>query len=383
MIACRYGSRLLLFCCLLVGMATCLSAADQQVYLSSGGAITVYRIAADTGELTVLQEVKLLGAGPLGLSPDKRLLYATASQPAETGNGTVGAIATFRVLPTGKLERVHQAAVEQRPGYLMSDAAGRFLAGSHYGPGKASIWKLDDQGVYRGETVQQFDLERCAHSAVFAPDNRWLLVPATSPNKVFVQKFDPTNGHVVANDPPFAAGPQQDSMAQQPRHLIFHPTRPLVYTTNERLPPGVGVWQWDAKAGQLELLQTLLTQPQGFTGEITTADLHLTPDARFLYLSNRDSGKLQDRQAIDTIVAFAVDQKTGRLTEVGHYPCEHIPRSFALDDTGRYAYVAGQGDNQLGAYALDSKTGAMTRIAQYPTGKSPSWVLCLTAPGEK
>ena len=220
-------------------------------------------------------------------------------------------------------------------------------------------------------------LEKCAHSAVFSPDNRWLLVPATSPNKVFLNRFDPESGKLTPNDPPFAKGPQGKNEARMPRHLVFHPTRPIVYTTNERGQPGVGVWTWNAERGVLTPLQNIVTQPGGFTGRITTADLHLTPDARYLYISNRDITDRQARTGKDSIVGFSVNAQTGRLNLIDHFPCEHMPRSFALDVTGRYVYVAGQGDDRLGAYRIDAQTGRLTKVTQYETAERPTWVHCM------
>ena len=45
--------------------------------------------------------------------------------------------------------------------------------------------------------VQELTVEKCAHSTVFSPDNRWLLVPATCPNKVFLNRFDPESGKLI------------------------------------------------------------------------------------------------------------------------------------------------------------------------------------------
>ncbi len=243
-----------------------------------------------------------------------------------------------------------------------------------------TLWKLD-QGVYRGETVQEVAVEKRAHSSVFAPSNAFLLVPATGPNKVFQLAFDSAKGTLTPNDPPFATGPEGDTEARQPRHLIFHPTLPIAYTTNEREEPGVGVWKWDAKSGRLETIQNIVTHLQGFEGTITTADLHLTPDARYLYISNRDiTNKGRSTTGEDSIVGFSVDTATGLLTLIGHTPCEHVPRSFALDEAGRFAYVAGQGDDRLGAYRIVAATGALEPVAQYPVGSRPSWVHVMSPP---
>ena len=142
--------------------------------------------------------------------------------------------------------------------------------------------------------------------------------------------------------------------------------------------PGVGVWEGDAALGSLTLLQNILTFPGNWDGVITTADLHLTPDAKFLYVPNRD---LTDRKAASgdsSIVRFSVDEKTGQLNMLGHTPCEHVPRSFAVDRAGEFVYVAGQSAGLLGVYSINGDTGDLTRVQQIETGKSPNWVMCVT-----
>ena len=153
----------------------------------------------------------------------------------------------------------------------------------------------------------------------------------------------------------------------------------MVYTSNEREQPGVGAWQWDTEKGQLTPIQNIVTQPKGFTGRITTADLHLTPDAKFLYLSNRDITARNAPTGKDSIVAFRVDPQNGRLKMIGHFPCERVPRSFTIDKLGKFLYVAGQSDARLGAYRIEAN-GALKKIAQYKVGKGPIWVETLSLP---
>lgn len=347
--------------------------AEQRLYLAAGGHLSVYEANKETGKLSLLQKLKLDGAGPFTFAPNRKLMYAVATVPGEK----TPTIATLKIATDGKLDLVHNAKVNLRPGYLMTDNNGEFLAGNHYGPGKASVWKIDP--IYRGVTIEELSLEKRAHSAVFSPDNHWLLVPATGPNKVFVNKFTAQVGTTEPHDPPFAKGPAGEKEARQPRHLVFHPNLSLVYTTNEREEPGVGVWQWDTEKGLLNPIQNIVTRPKGFDGRISTADLHITPDGRFLYLSNRDNTERSAPTGKDSIVGFRVDAQSGQLTMIGHTPCERIPRSFTIDKLGRFLYVAGQGDGRLGAYRIE-ESGSLTKIKQYEVDSRPIWVETLSLP---
>ncbi len=345
---------------------------EQRLYLAAGDQLTVFGVDSKNGDLSLVQELPLAGAGPFTFAPNRKLMYAVAG--AQKG---ASQIATLQVRDGGKLKIINTAPIKDRAGYLMTDNNGEFMAGNHYGPGKATVWKIDP--VYRGETVASLILEPKAHSAVFSPDNRWLLVPATGPNKVFINQFVAQVGTTKPGKLAFAKGPEGSGDARQPRHLIFHPNMSVVYTTNERERPGVGVWRWDTEAGVLKPVQNIVTQPTGFAGAITTADLHLTPDGRFLYVSNRDITERRAPQGRDSIVAFSVDAATGRLKLVGNTPCERIPRTFTIDKLGKYVYVAGQGDARLGAYRIE-KSGLLKKLKQYQVGKGPIWVETLSLP---
>ena len=373
----KFSRLLTLFTILL---CTELHAADQNLYLSAGGKLSVFSINDDSGKLESLQEIDLPGAGPMTASPGNHFLYITASQPPVTkGKKPGAAIVTFKVESDGKLKKLATGPVNLRPGYLMTDAKGNYLAGNHYGPGKVTVWKLEDN-IYRGHTNQEVELEQKAHSSVFAPNNRFLLVAATGPNKVFQLRFDPSTGKTKPNEPAFAEGPQGENEARQPRHLIFHSNKNIVYTTNERELPGVGVWAWDPAKGSLKSIQNVPTLQDDFKGDITTADLHMTPDQKFLYVSNRDVTDRKSTTGKDSIVAFSVNPDNGRLTKIGHFPCEHVPRSFVIGKNGRFLFVAGQGDNRLGTYRINPTTGSLDKIEQRETGSNPSWVHCMKPP---
>ncbi|MEX2581462.1 MAG: beta-propeller fold lactonase family protein [Verrucomicrobiales bacterium] len=348
--------------------AAAVRAEKRLVYLSSGEGIAVFEADPATGKLTDIQKVE--APGLLALTEDRGRAYVMGKKQ----------LWSFLVEGDGTLREAGVAEIEQGGGYVDLDATERFLAASHYGAGTAAIWPIDESGVAQGTPADEAALEQRAHSSVFSPDNRFLLVPATGPNKVFQLRFDEKTGTLEPNDPPSAPGPTGEGTAQQPRHLVFHPNGRMAYTTLERELPGVGVWNWDAESGRLDAVQNVVTLPEGFEGSITTADLHLTPDAKFLYVSNRD---LTDRKATSgesSIVGFRVDPDTGRLDLIGHTPCEHIPRSFAIDEAGEYVYVAGQMAEKLGVYRIDPSSGELERVQQLDTGPKPNWVVCGTLP---
>lgn len=343
-------------------------AEERFVYLSAGGGVTVFQVDLDSGKLSEIQQNS--GAGLTAITRDQKRLYRVGG----------GEVESYEILDSGKLESLGKEPTEAKAGYLGLDATDRFFAGSNYGGGSVAVWVIGEDGVAKGTPVAEMMLEKAAHSSVFAPGNDFLLVPATTPNKVFQMRFDAGTGGIEKNDPFFVSGPTGENTAQQPRHIVFHQNGKFAYTTLERESPGVGVWKWNADAGSLELVQNIITLPDGFPGTITTADLHLTPDARFLYVSNRD---LTDRKAVtgnSSIVGFEVDSDSGKLTLIGHTHVPQIPRGFTIDRAGEYLYAAGQVAAKLEVFRIHPETGALTSVQLLDVGKGPNWVRCVTKP---
>jgi 6-phosphogluconolactonase len=89
----------------------------------------------------------------------------------------------------------------------------------------------------------------------------------------------------------------------------------------------------------------------------STAELYAHPSGRFLYGSNRGH---------DTIVGYSIDQKTGKLTLIGHTATQgKIPRSFGVDPTGNWLLAGNQNSDTVVVFSIDTKTGRLT-----PTGQT-------------
>jgi 6-phosphogluconolactonase len=151
------------------------------------------------------------------------------------------------------------------------------------------------------------------------------------------------------------------------------------FTANER-GGGISSWMHDPQTGKLTLQETLSTLHADWEGKssIAGADIHLTPNGRFVYVSNRDNRRdLEEGQPRgDSLAGFAIDPKTGKLKSIGQFLTGRFPRSFCIDSTGRFVFVACELDHKLEVYRVNQETGTLARIATYETGKTPIWVLC-------
>jgi 6-phosphogluconolactonase len=115
----------------------------------------------------------------------------------------------------------------------------------------------------------------------------------------------------------------------------------------------------DAKRGALTAFQTISTLPadQPTLPSYSTAEVQVHPSGKFLYGSNRGH---------DSIVVFAIDGKTGRLTYVENTPTQgSTPRGFGIDPTGGYLLAANQRSDSVVVFRIDQRTGRLT-----PTGNT-------------
>ena len=346
-----------------VGLLVAVTQAEENahLYVTVNGGISSYEIDAKTGTLKVAGRIDLDGAGAFVFSKDGTRLYAMA------GSSDAPTIATLKVLGGGELELEGVADSSEKGGYFSLSSCGEFLAANQYGKGLAMIWRLEN-GVYNGKEPQILTLEPRAHGANFSPSNRWFLVPATLPNKVFVHGFDKEKGLASSHQPAFGEGPSSEGGVRHPRHLVFHPhLESVVYTTCESQEPGVCRWSWDEEKGTLQVVEEKRTSSDEVEIKSSTSTLHVTPDGKWLFVAVRNKEK-------SLIVGFAIDPKSGALTEASRTDCEIVPRSFCLDSEGKFLFVAGQVDGMLGSYRVDAQTGTLTKVQQIEAGKGARWV---------
>ena len=154
-------------------------------------------------------------------------------------------------------------------------------------------------------------------------------------------KLEPATSPEAATEP--GAGP---------RHCDFHPTGPWAYVINE-LNSTIQCYQHDPKTGELKGFQTISTLPATLEGKNHCADIHIDPSGRFLYGSNRGH---------NSIAIFSIDQKTGKLTAIGHQSTGgDWPRNFAIDPTGQFLLVANRNTNDIHTFKIE-KDGMLTPV---------------------
>ena len=332
------------------------------VYVSHAGSgeIRVLHLDPQTATLTLLQQVEIGGeVMPMALGPDRRRLYAARrSEPR--------AVLSFAIDPaTGRLQALGSAALPHSMAYIATDRSGHHLLSASYDGDLLAVGPIDAEGV-AGAASQLLPTGRHAHAIQADPSNRFVLASTLGAGVLQQLRFDAAGGRLAPNMPPTF----QPRAGASPRHFVFGPDGRFVYLLNE-LDAAIDVLAFDPMLGTLAQLQTIDSLPPGFVGAPWAADLHLTPDGRFLYSSERRS---------DSLAAFRVDAADGRLTLAGHFPTEAQPRGFAITPDGRFLVAAGQRSNALRLHAIDPDSGALHERGRCAVGDGPNWIEIVRLP---
>lgn len=355
---------------MLVYVGTYTSGRSEGVYL--------YRLGLADGSLThVATTGGVTNPSYLALDRPRRRLFAV-EETEEFGGAKSGAVAAFDLGGAGGGPRFvnRQPSAGGAPCYVTADARGRFVLVANYSGGSVAVLPVLKDGALGGAT----DVKRHAgsgpdrarqegphaHCVVLDPSGSHAYACDLGTDKVMIYDFDARRGALAPNAQPFVSL----KPGAGPRHLTFDRAGRFAYVLNE-LDSTVTAFSRDRATGALRQLETRTLLPAGFGGANTGADIHLTPDGRFLYCSNRGH---------DSLAHFRVDARTGLLAPSGHTPTGgSTPRNFALDPTGRYLLVANQKSDSVVTFRVDAATGALQ-----PTGRAaevPSPVcLKLTAP---
>jgi 6-phosphogluconolactonase len=317
----------------------------------------------ETGAVNTVQKVPVPGVVmPLAISPNRRFLYACLrSEPF--------AVATLAIDQTGGgLELLATVPLPDNMAYISTDKTGRFLFGASYSGNTISVSPVGADGLVGREAVQTHATESHPHSIITDPSNEYVFVPCLGGDVVLQYRFDSATGRLSPNAPA-AAGAK---MKAGPRHLIFHPDGRFAYCTNE-LDATVGAYRFDAAAGTLAPLGAATLLPDGHQGAppFAAADIHIRPDGRYLYATERAS---------NTLSAFRIDAATGAISRTANVPTENKPRGFRIDPKGRYLLAVGQVSGQMTCYAIDAETGSLTDRHRFAMGRNPNWVEIVDLP---
>ena len=321
--------------------------------------IYVYEFNGDDKTAKLVDSIKTSNPSFLAVSPDQKYVYAVNEDDAKTGGGRVTAFSFNK--ENGDITEINQQpTLGDHPCYVTVDKTGKWVIAGNYTGGSVSVLQVNADGslANRANVVQHqghgTDTSRQrsphVHATVLSPDNKFLYVPDLGIDKVMIYSFNEVTG-VIAPTKDTAAWVQDGS---GPRHFTFHPSGKYAYLIQE-LSATVTAFKYTD--GKLEAQQIISSLPKEYSGPKTSADIHVSPDGKFLYASNRDSS--------NTIAIFKIDEPNGKLTSVGYQPTlGSAPRNFNFDPSGNYLLVANQKNDEIVVFKVDHETGLLADTGQ-------------------
>lgn len=298
----------------------------------------------------------------VAIHPNQQFLYSVAEMDTGNGNKT-GAVAAFSIDPnSGKLKLLNKVSAHGgHPCYVSMDHSGKSLLAASYNTGSIAVCPIMNDGrlgeatesiQYSGSSINPQRQEGPhAHSINVSPDNRFALAADLGQDKIFVYHLDAENGKLIPNEPPFISL----KPGAGPRHFAFHPSGKFLYSMNE-LYSTVTVFAFDSLTGATNEIETVTTLPNDFTEFNKTAEILVHPTGRFLYGSNRGH---------DSIVVYAIEQSTGRLTLVDWTSTQgKTPRNFGIDPKGEFLIAANKDTDSIVLFKIAQESGKLIETGQ-------------------
>ena len=326
--------------------------------------IQVFAFDTETAEVNyICGATGILSPGFICLSRDGRLVYSVGEVP-DVDKTTVNCL---RFDPRKKTLTLvsSQPALGGAPSYIATSPNERMVVTANYYTGDITTCTVNRKGIlgkpvlygFEGHSVNPVrQTHPYMHGVFFTPDGSELWCTDLGTDLIRVFPVDKKGFPKIDKEH------QRDYFIKSnlgPRHLVFSDDRPLAYLLGE-MSGEVCTLDYSTP-GQIRLVQAL-AEANEYKGE-SAADIHMSPDGRFVYSSYRETG---DGLAIMKVEA------DGTLTKVGYQRTGRYPRNFAISPDGRFLLLASRDDGVVEIYSRDLETGLLTDTGKRIPFHNPS-----------
>ncbi|WP_276381707.1 lactonase family protein [Flavobacterium sp. H4147] len=344
-----------------------ISAFSQNTYVFLGSynrdksaeAIQIYQLDTLNGKLTKVTSAKnIINPSYLTVSPNGKYVYACT----DTKTPNAGSVSSFEFNPENKTLTFlnSQRSVGENPVYVSVHKNGKWLANANYTEGSVSVYPLLENGkidsivqnfqYMDGSTHKERQTRSHVHSAVFSPECDFLFLPDLGADKIRCYAFDSNlKKPLVETQNPFT----KTDLEAGPRHFTFHPNQKFGYCIEE-MAGQISVYKYEN--GILNKIQRIATHPDNIKEGFESSDIHISPDGKFLYATNR--GKENN------IAIFSIDEN-GLLKNIGYQSTlgKH-PRIFAIDESGKFLVATNVTTGNIIVFKRDLKTGLLRKTGK-------------------
>jgi 6-phosphogluconolactonase len=333
--------------------------------------IYVYKFNTKNGKLSKLHTVKdVVQPSYLTVNKSQTYLYAV-NELVEFEGKKSGSVSAFAIdQKSGNLTLINkQPSLGDAPCHISVSDNEKFVLVANYLGGNVSVYPIEAGGKlgasvelkqHIGVGINKERQESAhAHSINLDNKNRFAIACDLGADKVFNYKFDDKSGKLELNQ---SQNFYQPKAGAGPRHFTFHQSGKFAFLINE-LDCTITSLAVDEESGLLTEVQTVPTLPKGFSGANTCADIHISPNGKFLYGSNRGH---------DSLVVYKIDEKTGSLSYVEHaLTGGKTPRNFTIAPNGKFLLAANQNSDSIKVFKIGEKSGKLTATVNSATVSTP------------
>ncbi|MEA3142024.1 MAG: 6-phosphogluconolactonase [Gammaproteobacteria bacterium] len=351
-------------------------------YTPNGGGIYLFRIDTVTAALTQLQVIDdIRNPTWLALNPAQTHLYAVSE--IDNYQGTQNGAVVSYVIDSANMQLKRLGAVKSggmTPAHLSVHPSGKFVFAANYGGGNVAVFPVGADGAL-GEATDvrpsvgprhhvrassdlpgQFALSDHdgphLHMVAADPSGQFVIANDAGLDLTLVWRFDAAAGRLLPADVPVITAPPGSA----PRHFAFHPSGRVFYNLYEH-DAKVAVYDYDAARGGLKLKQVVSSLPAKFEGSNLSAEILITADGRFLYVSNRLHNAI-------AVFGVAADGELRSVAETWVHA--DSPRSMSLDPSGAFLYSCNQRGDSITSFHLNPLTGTLTFTGRFEAVGSPA-----------
>ncbi|MFN4005878.1 MAG: lactonase family protein [Chitinophagaceae bacterium] len=345
---------------MLVWLLTCLVNntiyAQTQLIISSYATeqqegIQLYQWNETNGTLTKLSGVRgIENPSFVGVHPYGKYIVAVS----EVADDKQAAVVSYH-LNQSTLEPINKSLVQgAHPCYISFSGDGKWIFTANYSSGNIAVHQFSDSIhsiqhsiASTGSSVHPTRQTKShAHAVIQTPDQKYIWITNLGNDRIYVHRYDALNGISYKPEAVFEC-----VAGSGPRHIAFHPSLPIAFVMEE-LTGTVSVIQYQGSA--LRQIQRLAITNNN-TADAGSADIHVSPDGKFVYATNRGTS--------NSIVAMQFNSQTQQLGIIQTLPTGNGPRNFNISPSGRWVLVANQKSNDIYIYKRSLVSGLLQRQA--------------------
>ncbi|MGO4773787.1 lactonase family protein [Flavobacterium sp. W22_SRS_FK3] len=345
----------------------CTSVFSQNTYVFLGSynrdktteSIQVYQLDTLNGKLAKITSSKdIINPSYLTVSPNGKYIYACT----DTKTPNSGSVSSFEFNPENKSLAFlnKQRSGGENPVYVSVHKNGKWLVNANYTEGSVSVHPLLENGKIDsiaqnfqytdGSIHKERQTRSHVHSAVFSPEFDYLFLPDLGADKIRCYHFDETKKQpLTETQNPFT----KTDLEAGPRHFTFHPNQKYGYSIEE-MTGSISVYQYES--GTLKKIQRINAHPDKIKEGFESSDIHISPDGKFLYASNR--GK-ENNIAIFAIAENGLLKNIGYQSTLGKHP-----RIFAIDETGKFLIATNVNSGNVIVFKRNLKNGLLKKVGK-------------------